>query len=67
MTDFGKGPTLEQANPWLRDEAERVERILDVTERNSVIEGLPPFSEELRRRLRAELKGESAPAPVPGG
>ena len=67
MTDFGKGLTLEQANPWLRDEAERVERILDVTERNSVIEGLPPFSEELRRRLRAELRGDSAPVPVPGG
>ena len=28
MNDFGKGPTLEQANPWLRDEVERVERIL---------------------------------------
>ena len=32
MTDFGKGPTLAEANPWLRDEAERIERILDVTE-----------------------------------
>ena len=48
MTDFGKGPTLAEANPWLRDEAERIERILDVTERDSVIEGLPPFSEETR-------------------
>jgi hypothetical protein len=55
MNDFEKGPTLEQANPWLRDEAERVERILDVTERNSVIEGLPPFSDEMRQRLREEL------------
>lgn len=43
MTDFGKGPTLEQASAWLRDEAERIDRILDVTERNSVIEGLPPL------------------------
>jgi hypothetical protein len=66
MNNFGNGPTLEQFNPWLRDEAERVERILDVTERNSVIEGLPPFSEELRRRLREELMGDSLPAPVPG-
>jgi hypothetical protein len=66
MTDFGKGPTLEQANPWLRDETERVERILDVTERNSVIEGLPPFSEEMRRRLREELKGGASPVPAPG-
>ncbi len=65
MTDFGKGPTLEQANPWLRDEAERVERILDVTERNSVIEGLPPLSEELRRRLRDELTGASEPGRAP--
>jgi hypothetical protein len=66
MTDFGKGPPLEQANPWLRDEAERVERILDVTERNSVIEGLPPFSEEIRQKLREELTspGEPRQAPV---
>jgi hypothetical protein len=67
MKDFGKGPTLEEANPWLRDEAERIDRILDVAERNSVIEGLPPFSEEMRRRLREELTGASAPEPTPGG
>lgn len=65
MNDFGKGPTLEQACPALRDEAERVERILDVTERNSVIEGLPPFSEELRDKLRRELKGDSSPLTTP--
>ncbi len=59
MTDFGKGPTLTQANPWLQDEAERIERILDVTERNSVIEGLPPLSEETRERLRKELTAGS--------
>ena len=57
MNDFGKGPTLETANPWLCDEAERIARILDVTERNSVIEGLPPFSDEMRRKLRDELTG----------
>ncbi|MFH1264650.1 MAG: hypothetical protein ABIK89_02930 [Planctomycetota bacterium] len=61
MIDFGKGPALEKANPWLRDEVERIERILDVTERNSVIEGLPPFSEEMRRRLREELAAPDAP------
>jgi len=65
MTDFGKGPTLEQANPWLRDEAERVARILDVTERNSVIEGLPPFSEEMRRKLREELTSPDGPGRAP--
>ena len=67
MTDFGKGPTLEQANPWLRDEAERIDRILDVTERNSVIEGLPPFSEEMRRKFREELTAADSPARAPGG
>ncbi len=59
MTDFGKGPTLTQANPWLRDEAERIEQILDVTDRNSIIEGLPPLSSETRERLRKELMVDS--------
>ena len=67
MTDFGKGPTLAESNPWLRNETERVERILDVTERNSVIEGLPPFSEETRERLRRELTGGSEIASTPRG
>lgn len=65
MTDFGKGLPLEQANPWLRDEAERIARILDVAERNSVIEGLPPFSEELRRKLREELTSAPSHHPSP--
>jgi hypothetical protein len=67
MNNFGKGPTLQQACPALRDEAERVERILDVTERNSVIEGLPPFSEEFREKLRRELTGDDSPQPAPAG
>jgi hypothetical protein len=66
MTDFGKGPTLAEANPWLRDEAERIERILDVTERNSVIEGLPPLSDAMRERLRMELTAGSGLARAPG-
>ena len=66
MTDFGKGPTLAETNPWLRDEAERIDRILDVTERDSVIEGLPPFSRETRERLREELTAGSRPVRVPG-
>ncbi len=66
MRDFGKGPTLVEANPWLRDEAERIERILDVTERNSVIEGLPPLSDETRERLRKELTAGSELARAPG-
>jgi len=64
--DFGKGPPVAQANPWLRDEAERIERILDVTERNSVIEGLPALSEEMRERLRRELTAGSELVRAPG-
>lgn len=55
MTDFGKGPRLIDANPWVRDEADRIERILDVTNRNSVIEGLPPLTAEVLDELRREL------------
>jgi hypothetical protein len=55
MTDFGKGPSLHSTCPWLRDTAERHRRILDVTERNSVIEGLPPFDDETRQRILAQL------------
>jgi hypothetical protein len=62
---FGAGPTLKDACPWLRDEAARHERILDVTERNSVIEGLPPFQEETRRRLMAQLQGLARPPQAP--
>ena len=67
MNNLGKGQALEKANPWLRDEAERIERILDVTERNSVIEGLPPFSEEMRRKLREELTAPDGPRRAPAG
>jgi len=42
--------------PYLRDPAERIERILAVTEINSVIEGLPPFGPESRERLRRQLE-----------
>ena len=58
MIDFGKGPTLREACPWLRDEAARKRLILDVVERNSVIEGLPPLDDE----TRARLLGEAAPS-----
>ena len=66
MTYFGRGPTLAQANPWLRNDVERIERILDVTERNSVIEGLPPLSKETRERLRRELTAGSELPQSPG-
>ena len=64
--DFGSGLPLKDASPWLRDENARLERILDVTERNSVIEGLPPFDPEMRRRLKAQLKALAEPSPAHG-
>ncbi len=63
--NFGNGPILKDACPYLRDDAERRERILDVVERNSVIEGLPPFDEETRRRLRKQLAAICGPPPEP--
>ena len=55
MTDFGKGPTLKEASPHLRNDQAQLERILTVAETDSVIEGLPPFQEETRRQIRARL------------
>ena len=61
--DFGSGPTLKDASPWLRDTAERHARILRVTEINSVIEGLPPFTDETRARIAAELAAIASSLP----
>lgn len=63
--DFGKGPTLKEASPRLRDDQARIERILTVTEINSVAEGLPPFDDETRNRLRERLTRLASPAPEP--
>ena len=65
MTSFGNGPTLKDASPYLRDDKLRIERILTVTEINSVTEGLPPFQEETRERIRQALKAPSVPALKP--
>jgi len=65
--DFGKGPTLIEACAWLRDDAERVQRILDVVERNSVIAGLPPFDEAFRERLRRDLLASTSAVQTPPG
>ena len=59
--DFGTGPTLKDACPWLRDDRARIEIILDVAERNSVMEGLPPFGEEFRKRLKDHLLSLCSP------
>lgn len=63
--NFGTGPKLKDACSWLRDDDARRERILDVAERNSVIEGLPPFREETRRRLKEQLAGLASPPRAP--
>jgi hypothetical protein len=60
MMDYAKGSPLIQSADWLRDDAERIERILEVTEINSVIEGLPELSEATRRRIRDRLKSLSS-------
>ena len=52
----GIGPTLREASPYLRDDTECITRILDVAERNSMIEGLPAFDEALRQSIRRDLE-----------
>ena len=64
MTEFGNGPTLRESCTWLTDDHERHRRILDVTERNSVIEGLPPFREETRREILLQLQQISPAVPL---
>jgi hypothetical protein len=65
MNNFGKGPTLKEACSWLQDDATRQEQILDVTERDSVIEGLPPFRDETRKQILQQLIAISEPPPRP--
>ena len=65
MKNFGKGPTLKEAVPQLRDDKSRIEQILTVTEINSVVEGLPPFQDETRERIRQRLTDLAVPSPTP--
>ena len=46
---FGTGTPLRQHVQALRDSKKRREIILDRTERNSVIEGLPRFDAKIRQ------------------
>lgn len=64
MNNFGTGKTLRDASPYLRDAAERHARILEVAERDSIIEGLPPFSDEIRTKLKKQLESMSTQEPV---
>jgi len=52
---FGKGLTLRQYSPFLRDKKERARRIVDAAERNSVIEGLPRFGKERKEHFMKKL------------
>ena len=64
--NFGIGTPLIETRPELRDPQRRAEIILDVVERNSVIEGLPPFTAETRERVRQQLLGLN-PKAAPNG
>ena len=50
-----------------RKEERKIGERKDVTERNSVIEGLPPFAEETRRQLCEKLSAMSGRQPLPRG
>lgn len=52
----GVGPSLRHSSPYLRDESECIARILDVVERNSMMEGLPALDQGLRQTIRRELQ-----------
>ncbi len=52
---FGKGTILRQLSPKLRNAAIRQKIILDRAERNSVIEGLPPFTQQTTKECLKEL------------
>ncbi|MBI3618688.1 hypothetical protein HY213_01485 [Candidatus Peregrinibacteria bacterium] len=53
---FGKRATLWEHSPFLRKKNERAARIVDAAERNSIIEGLPPFGKHRRQRMIKELE-----------
>jgi hypothetical protein len=65
MNNFGTGKTLKEASPQLQEDAERHSRILEVAERDSVIEGLPPFTEQTRERFRKQLEALASITPEP--
>ena len=67
MTDFGKGPTLKDGSPWLKDDKARIDRILVVAEADSVIEGLPPLRGQARERLRQRLASLNGHGTTPAG
>ena len=53
---FGSGTPLRQLSALLRDPKKRRDLILDRVERNSVIEGLPPFDAGTRDACLREME-----------
>lgn len=51
MSKHRSSKTLFEARSWLQNPEVRNAKILEVAERNSVIEGLPPFSKAFRERM----------------
>jgi len=52
---FGRGTILGQHVKALRDPQKRRDVILDRTERNSVIEGLPKFDDNIRKSCEQKI------------
>jgi hypothetical protein len=65
MKNLGKGAILKDAFPRFRNDELRIEQILTVAETDSIIEGLPPFDEDIRNRLRRQLKDHDELCPAP--
>ena len=57
---FGRGKPLRQHVKALRNPQERKDIILDRTERNSVIEGLPKFDNTIRKSCEKRIDSISA-------
>jgi len=56
MVYFGKGKRLIDVSKYLRDPKKRWAMILDAAERNSMIAGLPPFTEKMKKELLREFE-----------
>ena len=52
---FGKGNSLRAHSKYLQNPKERTKRILNVVERNSIIEGLQKFSKQTRQKFARKL------------
>lgn len=59
--------SLFEGCKWLKDDKVRNERIFDVVERNSIIEGLPPLSQAFRLRLDRRYRSKRGTSVKPRG